>query len=114
MPGTFRGQAVIALLGSTVASQTVPSMKMSSVVAAAAVAAVLASTVIRAEAAGVRRIWRGYTPIGSISRNVITPYYVGYYGSHYSYYRPDPIYFPPRPFEACWLVGAFGEAIYVC
>jgi hypothetical protein len=46
--------------------------------------------------------------VGAISRNVITPYYVGYYGSHYSYFRPDPV--PPPtyvryvgvPVLLCW------------
>jgi hypothetical protein len=40
--------------------------------------------------------------IGLISRNVITPYYYGYYGSHYSYVAPDPI--PARVYHpvTCW------------
>ena len=37
-----------------------------------------------------RRRWSGYG-VGAISRNVITPYYYGDHGSHYSYVAPDPI-----------------------
>lgn len=44
-----------------------------------------------------------------ITHNLITPYYVGYYGSRYSHYRPDPVpsgysYHPyPRVYkDGCW------------
>jgi hypothetical protein len=73
-----------------------------------------------ADAAGMRRFWRGHTPIGAISRDVITPWYVGYYGSHYSYYRPDPMYLAPRVYlpsyvesDRCWRWMA-GESVYIC
>ena len=96
-----------------VAVKTLPS----SAVATAIAAAVLTASMLPAEAAGVRRVWRGYAPIGGISRGVITPWYVGYYGSHYSYYRPDPVYYGPRYAEpdACWArAWAFGAPVYVC
>jgi hypothetical protein len=67
-----------------------------------------AAAILPAQADGLRRPSRGSPyPVGAISRNVITPYYVGYYGSHYSYYRPDPV--PPptyvrylAPPVLCW------------
>ena len=51
-------------------------------------AAIVATHGTPAAADGARRAWRnsGYA-IGAISRNVITPYYVGYYPGHYSYYE---------------------------
>ena len=63
--------------------------RMRKVLTALAVAATFAAYSAPAAADGTRRAWRtsGYA-IGAISRNVITPYYVGYYGSHYSYYAP--------------------------
>ena len=62
------------------------------VIAAAAVLGV-ASAAPPAAADGALRVWRGpaYWRAG-ISRDVITPYYVGYYPGHYSYYPPDPVY----------------------
>jgi hypothetical protein len=77
-------------------------------------AVVLSAHCLPADAAGVRRAWRGLVPIGAISRGVITPWYVGYYGSHYSYYRPDPIYRAPYvPPDRCWRwIG--GERVFVC
>jgi len=76
--------------------------------AAVTVTASLAGVVVPAQADGVRRLWRGSPyAVGAISRNVITPYYVGYYGSHYSYYPPDPV--PPPTYvryvplpALCW------------
>jgi hypothetical protein len=84
---------------------------MRKILAAASVTAILSGVVGPAEADGARRSWRGSPhgsyAVGAISRNVITPYYVGYYGSHYSYFRPDPV--PPPTYvryEAapvlCW------------
>jgi hypothetical protein len=75
-------------------------------IAAATIAAVAAP----ASADGGRRTWRG-SAIGAISRNVITPYYVGYYGGHYSYYAPDPVY-PIYPRE-CWFWG-YGYPYRMC
>ena len=79
------------------------SMRMGAALAAAVAAALAASS---AAADGARRAWRSDRGIGAISRNVITPWYVGYYPSHYSYYRPDPT---PAPVyrlyavaPACW------------
>jgi hypothetical protein len=44
---------------------------------------------------GGRAHWRSsaYAFNDRITYNVITPYYYPYYGSHYSYVRPDPV--PP-------------------
>jgi len=78
------------------------------VIAAAAVLAVAAAAP-PAAADGARRVWRGPAyRVGAISRDVITPYYVGYYPGHYSYYPPDPIYvryglWAPR--HQCWRGG---------
>ena len=57
-----------------------------------AVAATVAAYSAPAAADGARRVWRnsGYA-IGAITRNVITPFYVGYYGSHTATIRPAPI-----------------------
>jgi len=63
---------------------------MRKTLALAALVAWLAMAAAPAWADGYRRAWRGYA-VGAISRNVITPYYYGYYGSHYSYVAPDPI-----------------------
>jgi hypothetical protein len=63
-----------------------------------------------------RRHWRGFH-VGEISRNVITPYYVGYYGGHYSYYRPDPVYVVPYvadPDYACWVWPYYGPRFKAC
>jgi hypothetical protein len=88
-------------------------VRTGSLVLAAAV--LVASTVMPADA-GSRRGWR-FSHVGAISRNVITPYYVGYYGGHYSYYKPDPIYFVPYiadPDYACWVWPYQGRRFKVC
>jgi len=79
---------------------------MRKTLALVAIAASLVTALAPAQADGFRRAWRGYG-VGAISRNVITPYYYGYYGSHYSYVAPDPIpgptyvrYLYPPPL--CW------------
>ena len=79
---------------------------MRKTLALAALVAWLAMAAAPAWADGYRRAWRGYA-VGAISRNVITPYYYGYYASHYSYVAPDPIpgptyvrYVYPPPL--CW------------
>jgi hypothetical protein len=80
-----------------------------------AAAALVASAVMPADARG-RHGWRA-SYIGAPSRNVITPYYVGYYGGHYSYYKPDPIYFVPYiadPDYACWVWPYQGRRFKVC
>jgi hypothetical protein len=73
-------------------------------------AAMLAAAAVAtpATADGQRRTWRGSDTIGSVSPNVITPWYVGYYGGHYSYYRPTPMprsyYDYPHSYrDGCWL-----------
>jgi hypothetical protein len=57
---------------------------------------------------GSRKGWRGPAYRYSVSYNVITPYYVGYFPGHYSYYRPDPVpsghYYKPRFYrDGCWV-----------
>jgi len=47
-----------------------------------------------AAADGAHRGGRGSYAVGAISRDVITPYYVGYYGGHYSYYKSA--FIPPN------------------
>ena len=86
---------------------------MRKILAAAAVAATVAAYSAPAAADGARRAWRnsGYA-IGAISRNVITPYYVGYYGSHYSYYSPGP-YPNYMAVPGCWLYDG-GYRVWVC
>jgi hypothetical protein len=87
------------------------------VLAIVMIAATVAAVVTPAWADGWRRHWRGSRfGVGEISRNVITPYYYGYYGSHYSYVRPDPV--PPPTYvryiytpAICWS-WAFGD--WVC
>ncbi|MFL6797437.1 MAG: hypothetical protein ACJ8F3_08490 [Xanthobacteraceae bacterium] len=77
----------------------------------------VATLAVPAAADGVRVFRRAY-PVGEISRNVITPFYVGYYGSHYSYYRPDPV--PPPVYwkyslgPACWAWAPYGRRYFVC
>ena len=78
-------------------------------------AAIVATHGTAAAADGARRAWRnsGYA-IGAISRNVITPYYVGYYPGHYSYYEPDPIFY--RFYVSapgCWR-WSYGNRYWVC
>jgi hypothetical protein len=58
-----------------------------------AAAAAIAAAATPAAADGIRRASRGSAYIGAISRNVITPYYYGYYPGHYSYSAPDPVYY---------------------
>jgi hypothetical protein len=92
---------------------------MRKILAVAAAAVTMTAAVVPAWADGSRRAWRGSGyAIGAISRNVITPYYYGYYGSHYSYVTPDPI---PGPTyvryvyvsPVCWSLG-FGYRYWVC
>ncbi len=78
----------------------------------AAVAAI-AIVAMPAAADGARRASRDSAyAIGAITRNVITPYYVGYYGGHYSYFAPGPY---PRYFSVpgCWR-RVHGYRIWVC
>jgi hypothetical protein len=77
------------------------------------VAATVAAYSAPATADSARRSWRhsGYA-IGAITRNVITPYYVGYYGSHYSYYSPGP-YPNYMSVPGCWIFDR-GYRIWVC
>jgi hypothetical protein len=85
-----------------------------------AASTVIALLVPPASADGERRVWRRAHSygVGEITRNVITPYYVGYYGSHYSYYRPDPV--PPPVYwdypggPACWAWGYYGHRLFIC
>lgn len=83
------------------------------ILTAIAVATTVAAYSAPAAADGARRAWRnsGYA-IGAISRNVITPYYVGYYGSHYSYYSPGP-YPNYMTVPGCWLYDG-GYRVWVC
>jgi hypothetical protein len=79
-------------------------------------AAATAAAALAPSTADAGRRWRG-SHVGEISRNVITPYYVGYYGSHYSYYRPDPVYFYPYvadPDYACWVWPYYGPRFKAC
>jgi hypothetical protein len=81
-----------------------------------AVAAAVAAVATPADADGSRRGWRGSSyGVGAISRNVITPYYLGYYPGHYSYFAPDPV--PPRRYVSapgCWLWDYYGYLYRVC
>jgi hypothetical protein len=81
---------------------------MRKTLAVATIAATFSAVAVPAGADGLgyRRAWRGYG-VGVISRDVITPYYYGYYGSHYSYVTSDPVpgptyvrYVYPPPL--CW------------
>ena len=79
---------------------------MQKILGLATIAATLVTTIPSASADGSRRLWRGSRyPVGLISRNVVTPYYYGYYGSHYSYVAPDPVpgptYYVYPPVD-CW------------
>jgi hypothetical protein len=81
-------------------------MKMIPIALAAAITLI---AVTSATADGTPRKWRGpaYARAG-ISYNLITPYYVGYYPTHYSHYRPDPMpsgyTYQPRLYrDGCWL-----------
>ena|SRR5882672_1185501 len=85
---------------------------MRKVLTSLAAAATIAAVATPAAADGIRRPWRGSaSTVGAISRNVITPYYVGYYGGHYSYFAPDPVY-PVYP-RQCWFWG-YGYPYRVC
>jgi hypothetical protein len=88
---------------------------MRKVLAVLAAAAALAATAAPAGADGTRRAWRGSDyAVGAISRNVITPYYYGYYPSHYSYFAPDPVYYRNYvPAPRCWRWG-YGYRYRVC
>jgi hypothetical protein len=98
------------------ALQTLPTMAgrtMRKIPTFLVVAATVAAYSAPATADGARRAWRnsGY-PVGAITRNVITPYYVGYYGSHYSYYSPGP--FPNyMSVPGCWIFDS-GYRVWVC
>jgi hypothetical protein len=81
-----------------------------------AIAVIIATAGAPAAASGLGRGWRG-SSVGAISRNVITPYYVGYYGGHYSYYKPDPIRYWPYvadPDYRCWRWPYWGYRFKVC
>jgi len=85
-----------------------PMRRLLIVATAAALAGVVAAAT-PAAADGVRRAWHGpaYWRAG-ITRDVITPYYVGYYPGHYSYYPPDPVYVSYVPCAVrygCWRYG---------
>jgi len=87
---------------------------LSVLVTAAAIAAIATPA---AADGGHRRVWRGYYSVGAISRNVITPFYVGYYPGHYSYYKSDPVRVIPYiadPDYACWVWPAYGYRFKVC
>jgi hypothetical protein len=79
-------------------------------------AAITLTAITSACADGPPRKWRGpaYARAG-ISYNVITPYYVGYFPTHYSHYRPDPVprgytYHPRLYRDGCWF--AYDGAIW--
>jgi len=83
---------------------------MQKVLAPIAAGALLAAALDPACAGGSRRVWHSRYRIGVISRDVITPYYLGYYGSHYSYLPPDPVptyvrYIYPPPVCVYWTWG---------
>jgi hypothetical protein len=85
---------------------------------AMAVATAALATTAPAAADGQRRTWRAPAYAGAISRNVITPWYVGYYPSRYSYYRPTPMprgtYAYPRVYrDGCW-VAIDGNIFWDC
>jgi hypothetical protein len=77
-------------------------------------------TALPAAADGVHRGGRGSYAVGAISRNVITPYYVGYYGGHYSYYKsafipPNLVPpSPPTPDYGCWRWSYDGYRYWAC
>jgi hypothetical protein len=103
--GARRGQAAPGLLGWGVSQASVAGVEaMVRVVSVLVAGALLALLAAPGEAAGKRRVWRGPPPIGAISRDVITPWYVGYFGSHYSYYPPDPM--PAYPYCRRWSADA--------
>jgi hypothetical protein len=80
-----------------------------------AAAATVAAGAAPAAANGARRGWHHSHAVGTISRNVITPYYVGYYGGHYSYYKSA--FIPPSlaPLEySCSRWSYDGYPYWVC
>jgi len=91
---------------------------MRSLSIALAAATVVGTLTQPADADGVRSRRAARYAVGEISRNVITPYYVGYYGSGYSYYKPDPV--PPPVYwvypvsPACWAWAPYGRRYFVC
>jgi hypothetical protein len=80
------------------------------------VTVILASTVLPASADGFRRGGRydSRYAIGTISRNVITPWYYGYYGSHYSYFPPDPTYYRSYVVVPQCSAWSFGDRYWIC
>ena len=81
----------------------------------AAVVLLLTLSMDAAVGDGSRRSWRGYRHgIGTISHNVITPWYYGYYPTHYSYFPPDPMpSVQAIVLEDCWRWG-FGYRYWAC
>ena len=81
-------------------------MKVISIALAAALTLI---SVTSANADGTPRKWRGPSYVAAgLSYNQITPYYIGYYPTHYSHFRPDPIprgyTYQPRLYrDGCWL-----------
>jgi hypothetical protein len=84
------------------------------------VTAIVGAAAESAAADGARRGWRGSHAVGEISRNVITPYYVGYHGGHYSYYKSafiPPNLVPPSaamPEYGCWRWSYDGYRYWAC
>jgi hypothetical protein len=85
---------------------------MQKIFAPIAAGALLVAVLDPACADGSQRVWRSRYSVGVISRDVITPYYLGYYGSHYSYLPPDPVppptyvrYIYPPPVCVYWTWG---------
>jgi hypothetical protein len=84
------------------------------------VTAIVGAAAEPAAADGARRGWRGSHAVGEISRNVITPYYVGYHGGHYSYYKSafiPPNLVPPSaamPEYGCWRWNYDGYRYWAC
>ncbi len=101
-------------------------MLMKKLLALLAASAVLAGALTPAAADGWRRAgrahWRSEAyAFDRITYNVITPYYYPYYGSHYSYVRPDPVppptyvVYPALLVPACWSATlVFGPRLLVC
>jgi len=89
---------------------------MSIKVGVVAIAVIIATAGGPAAASDFGRGWRG-SSVGAISRNVITPYYVGYYSGHYSYYKADPVRYWPYvvdPDYGCWRWPYWGYRFKVC
>ena len=97
----------------TLAGDTLAGDIMRKILTALTAAAAIAAVATPVSADGARRAWRGPAyAVGAISRNVITPFYVGYYGSHYSYYAPGP-YPNYMTVPGCWRRN-YGYSIWVC